>query len=71
MTQKRFLKTTICLCFILTVTLLTYGPILAKEPKTIELSFAHTIPPVIPFGKLCRRSMTHFHHHWASWATRQ
>jgi TRAP-type C4-dicarboxylate transport system substrate-binding protein len=50
---KKGLKTTIIgLCLIFVSALFVCGPAAAAEPQVIELSFTHTIPPVVPIAKV-------------------
>jgi TRAP-type C4-dicarboxylate transport system substrate-binding protein len=47
--KKNLLILTMVFCLI---TVLSPAPAPAQQPKVIELSFAHTIPPVIPLAKV-------------------
>ena len=50
---KKELKTTIIgLCLIFIAAMFVCGPASAAESKPIELSFTHTIPPVVPIAKV-------------------
>ena len=52
MIKKGLLITTIALCLIIVPAMITFAPAFAEKPKVKELSFAHTIPPVVPVAKV-------------------
>lgn len=52
MMRKSLLIVTMGLCLVVMPAMFTLGPALAQQPKAIELSFAHTIPPVVPIAKV-------------------
>ena len=54
MVKKGLLTTTIGLCLIISV-VFALAPASAADPKVIELSFTHTIPPVIPIAKVYQK----------------
>ena len=55
MTKRILLKTAISISIIVLVATVTFMPAFAEKPASsnvIELSFAHTIPPVVPLAKV-------------------
>ena len=50
MVQKGLKTTIIGFCLFLITTVFVCGPTFAAETKVIELSFTHTIPPVVPIA---------------------
>ena len=52
MVKKGFNTTIISFCLIFIAAMFVCGPASAAESKPIELSFTHTIPPVVPIAKV-------------------
>ena len=52
MMKKGLLIATIGLCLIILPAMFAFAPAFASAPKVIELSFSHTIPPVVPIAKI-------------------
>jgi TRAP-type C4-dicarboxylate transport system substrate-binding protein len=52
MLKKGLITSIIGLCLIIAPVGFTLSPAFAKAPKVIELSFSHTIPPVVPIAKV-------------------
>lgn len=50
--RKSLLFLTMGLCLLVMSVTFTLGTAFAQQPKPIELSFSHTIPPVVPLAKV-------------------
>jgi TRAP-type C4-dicarboxylate transport system substrate-binding protein len=53
--KNKLLKITMGMCLVVILSTVTFMPAFAEKPapsKVIELSFAHTIPPVVPIAKV-------------------